>query len=149
MKHDAIRPFADTRIAKLLQKRMDELRSRKSQKDIALAAGYTQPNIISMMKNGDSRVPLEKTWQLAKAFEVDAALFFRLALEQAFPPETHYELTKLFSNVVSDNEVTWVEKIREITADGDPSLTPELEEGLRKLLENHSRKVRDEKEKVE
>ncbi|SFE92078.1 hypothetical protein SAMN04515678_12321, partial [Roseivivax sediminis] len=34
--------------------------SGKSQREIASEMGYERPNVVSMMKNGDMRMPLER-----------------------------------------------------------------------------------------
>lgn len=142
MKDDKIRPYSHTRVVKFLQKRMDEIKHRKSQYDIAMEAGYHKPNIISMMKNGDAKVPLEKVFILAKAFEVDPNILFRLALEQNFGQQDTYALTQMMNRTMTENELAWVEKIRAYTGDADPSLTQELESGLEKLLDNAERKTK-------
>src|SRR6202051_1152482 len=72
-------------IAKYIDKKIDELKGVKTQREIAQEAGYETPNIISMIKRGESRVPLEKIPLLAKALGVDPAHMFRLAMEQYWP----------------------------------------------------------------
>ncbi len=57
--------------------------SEKTQKQIAHDVGYTRPNVLSMMKRGLIKVPVDKAPALARALNVDPAYF--LGLEQ-FPP---------------------------------------------------------------
>src|ERR1700722_20655079 len=78
-------PFADSAIAKYINKKIDELKGVKTQREIAQEAGYEMPNIISMFKRGESKVPLEKIPLLSKALGVDPAHLFRLALEHYWP----------------------------------------------------------------
>jgi transcriptional regulator with XRE-family HTH domain len=61
--------------------------SGKSQREIAKAAGYSKPNIISMMKTGQTKIPVEKIPALAAAMGIETAPFLRLALQE-YMPET-------------------------------------------------------------
>ena len=96
-------PFADSAIAKYIDKKIDELKGVKTQREIAQEAGYETPNIISMLKRGESKVPLEKIPLLAKALGVDPAHMFRLALEQYWPDRSEI-IAKLFGRLASENE---------------------------------------------
>src|SRR5271168_2244911 len=75
-------PFADSAIAKYIDKKIHELKGVKTQREIAQEVGYETPNIISMFKRGESKLPLNKIPLLSKALGVDPAHMFRLALEQ-------------------------------------------------------------------
>jgi hypothetical protein len=118
-------PFAESKIAKFLTRRIDELASRKNQREIAFEIGYTKPNLISMFKRGEMKVPLDKIPALAASLETDPGYMFRLALEQYWPDLADV-IAKIFGNVVSDNEMAIVKEIRKITKDGDPHLSKEL-----------------------
>jgi len=48
-------PFAGTMVAKYLDKQIDALKGVKTQREIALEAGYDKPNIISMFKRGEAK----------------------------------------------------------------------------------------------
>lgn len=76
------RPHADSRLAKYVATRVLQLKPRKSQAEIASEAGFPNANFISMIKNGTSKLALDRVPALAKALECDAALLFRMALEQ-------------------------------------------------------------------
>src|SRR5579883_398804 len=78
-------PYGHTAMARFLAKRIDELTGRKSRLDIARALGYENPNIISMFKTGDTKVPLDKIPALADALEVDVGELLRLGLEAYWP----------------------------------------------------------------
>ena len=70
MKKRTGRPYADTRLAAFLEKRILELKPRKSQLQIAAEAGFVQPNMLSMFKNGSNKLPLDRVTGLAKALDV-------------------------------------------------------------------------------
>src|SRR5271157_5534513 len=96
-------PFANSSIAKYLDRRIDNLKGVKTQREIAVEIGYEKPNMISMFKRGETKVPLDKIPLLAKALHVDPAHLFRMAMEQQWPgmKET---VDTIFKNVASDNE---------------------------------------------
>lgn len=60
--------------------------SGKTQREIAIEAGFPSQNIISMIKNGDTKVPLNRIPALAKALGVDPRDLFADCLE-AYEPE--------------------------------------------------------------
>jgi hypothetical protein len=60
-------PFADSAVAKYIDKKIDELKGVKTQREIAAEIDYDKPNMISMFKRGEARVPLDKIPLLAKA----------------------------------------------------------------------------------
>ena len=76
------KPHADTRLAKYIDKRVMELRSKNSQAAIAAEAGFVNPNIVSMLKSGSSKLPLDRVPSLARALGCDPAYLLRLTLEQ-------------------------------------------------------------------
>ena len=117
------RPFADTQLAKFLAKRILELRPRKSQIDIATEAGFIHPNMLSMFKNGASKLPLDRVPGLAKALECDPVRLFQLALEQLGGNTTETAIRQIFGTTVTKNETAWLEEIREASGHSDPSLT--------------------------
>lgn len=96
-------PFAQSSIAKYLDKQIEALKGVKTQRQIAAEIGYEKPNMISMFKRGEVRVPLDKIPALAKALEVDPGHLFRLALEQYWPG-LRETIQAIFGRVVTANE---------------------------------------------
>ncbi len=45
----------------------------KTQREIAEACGFDNPNIITMFKNGHTKLPINRIAPLAKALDVDHA----------------------------------------------------------------------------
>lgn len=68
------RPFTDTDLAAFIAKRVLELRP-KSQIDIAGEAGFVNANVLSMLKSGATKLPLDRVLALAKALECDPNAF--------------------------------------------------------------------------
>ena len=96
-------PFADSAIAKYIDKKIDELKGVKTQREIAAEIDYDKPNMISMFKRGEARVPLDKIPLLAKALGVDPAQMFRVALEQYWPDRGDI-IAKLFARTMPSIE---------------------------------------------
>ena len=96
-------PFAGSTIARYLDKQIDTLKGVKTQREIAFEIGYEKPNMISMFKRGEVKVPLDKIPALAKAVNADPGHLFRLALEQYWPTlgET---IQRIFGRTVTANE---------------------------------------------
>jgi transcriptional regulator with XRE-family HTH domain len=129
-------PFADSAIAKYIDKKIDELKGVKTQREIAAEVGYEMPNIISMFKRGESRVPLDKIPLLSKALGVDPAHMFRLALEQYWPNRGDI-IAKLFGRLASENEEEILLKPwRTATRNADPEMTVKIQVAVTKMIES-------------
>src|SRR5271170_3660497 len=127
-------PFADSAIAKYIDKQIDALKGVKTQREIATEIGYDKPNMISMFKRGEARVPLDKIPLLAKAMEVNPTHLFRLALEQYWP-NMRDMIADIFGRIASENEeVLLLEKWRKATNKLDPAPTPKLEAVIDHML---------------
>jgi hypothetical protein len=120
---NAARPFAGTRLTAFLTSRVLELRPRKSQAEIATAAGFGNANMMSMLKAGSVRLPLDRVPALALALETDPVHLFLLAIEQLAGDTTAMAFQKIFGTVVTENELDWVRALREASDGTNPSLT--------------------------
>ncbi len=74
--------------AKLIADRVRDLSHRKTQAEIASEAGFANANMMTFLKNGRNKVPLDRVPSLAKALGVDPAMLLRLALDQAVGAKT-------------------------------------------------------------
>ena len=74
-------PHADSRLALFLDRQIMAIRPKK-QNDIAIEAGFKHPNMITMLKLGTAKLPLDRVGALAKAIDCDPKYLFKLALEQ-------------------------------------------------------------------
>lgn len=117
------KPFADSSFAAFIIKRVLELRPKKTQSEIAAEAGYLNPNMITMLKQGANRIALDRVTALAKALECDPAHLMRLALEQWLGSTAAQEIVAIFGTPVTANEVGWLEAIRAASDGSDPPLT--------------------------
>ena len=129
-------PFADSAIAKYIDKKIDELKGVETQREIAQEAGYEMANIISMFKRGESKVPLDRIPLLSKALGVDPAHMFRLALEQYWPDRGDI-IAKLFGRLASENEEEILLKSwRTATRNADPETSVKIEVAATKMIES-------------
>lgn len=86
--------------------------SGKTNKDIAQEIGYESPNILSMLKSGDTKVPLARIPAIAKATGTDPKVLLDLCLE-AYHPELHRVLSELApSMLISREELRLVRFVR-------------------------------------
>ena len=107
--------------------------SEISQKDIATAIGYDKPNVITMIKQGKTKLPLNKVGPLAKVLGIDPVHLLRLAMSE-YHPDTWLAINHIIGRwLVTDGEMTiisWCEKFAAISTcpwkpqnTGLPSLT--------------------------
>jgi transcriptional regulator with XRE-family HTH domain len=105
------------------------------QTEIALAVGYDKPNFITMLKQGKTKLPINKVPVFAKALGIDELHFLRLVMR-----EYHPQVWGVFENImgkqlIADDEFEIVKIMRE-QAEGQP-LHPNEEERaeLRALIQ--------------
>lgn len=86
--------------------------SDKTQRQIALEIGYTKPNIITMFKQGLTKLPLEKIGPLAKALEIAPdELFYKVMNE--YMPETFEALSPFIcGQMLSKDELDMIDSYR-------------------------------------
>ncbi|WP_322864908.1 XRE family transcriptional regulator [Aquicoccus sp. G2-2] len=128
------KPHADTRLAKYVERRVLELKAKKSQAEIAAQAGYSNPNMITMIKQGASKLALDRVPALARALECDPAYMMQLALEQAIGPTAAKAVVEIFGDPVTVNERGWLKEIRQASDHTDPRLTSRSQAALRAMF---------------
>ena len=77
--------------------------SGKTLKEIAQEIGYESPNILSMLKSGDTKVPLARIPAIAKATGTDPKVLLDLCLE-AYHPELYQMLSDLAPGMLISRE---------------------------------------------
>lgn len=87
--------------------------SDKTQREIALAMGYTKQNIITMFKQGLTRLPLDKIGIAAEVLEIDPGVLFYKVMNE-YMPETLSSLKPIMQGFeLSDDEVELINFYRE------------------------------------
>ena len=94
-------------------------------------AGFTNANMMSLLKSGKNKVPLDRVQSLAKALEMDPALLMRIALDQAVGVTAAKAITDIFGSPVTENERGWLTELREVSDNTDPRLTARSRAALR------------------
>ncbi len=104
--------------------------SEKTQRQIADEIGYDKPNIITMFKQGTTRVPAEKVPALALALDYDPAMLLRAWMEE-YSPDL---LTVIDANLgmsMSRTERSWVANLRKLYNGAVPPWDEMTEQALR------------------
>lgn len=104
----------------------------KLQKDIALQCGFEKPNMITMIKQGRTRLPLGKVGQMAMALETDPVQLLKMCLEE-YHPETWEEIAPLMESALTREELRLLTVLR--TSTGSPFL-PVLSDESKLHFEN-------------
>jgi len=87
------------------------------QNEIASKVGYSAPNIITMMKQGKTKLPPNKVPAFAEALGVDKLHFLKLVMQE-YQPETWAVIEECAGeHLVTADEITLLQIIRD-QADG-------------------------------
>ncbi len=127
-------PYEGSAVSRFLTTRVLELRPGKSQRGIAIEAGFVNPNMMSLLKSGRTKMPLDRVPALAKALECDPRRLFLLALQQGGNETTMTAVEEIFGTVVSQHELDWIEEIRDASGHSDPRLTARSRTALRGIF---------------
>ena len=131
----AKKPYENTRLAKFLETRVLELKHKKTQADIAEEAGFVNQNMITMLKKGSTKVPIDRVPALAVALDCDPALLLRLALEQSEGSTAAAAIYEIIGQPISKNEMAWIVEIRDASGDTDPRLTSRAAAAIRGVFD--------------
>jgi transcriptional regulator with XRE-family HTH domain len=127
-------PFHNTPAAKLIADRIQALSHRKTQGEIASEAGFANANMMTFLKNGRNKVPLDRVPALAKALEVDPAYLMRLSIEQAIGVTAAQAVVEIFGTPATENERGWLTELRDASDNSDPRLTARSRAALRGIF---------------
>ena len=127
-------PHEDTRLAKYINKRIDELKGVKTQAEIAAQAGFTNANFLSMLKAGSSKLPIDRVPDLARALDADPAYVLRLTLEQQLGEVAARAVNELLGTPLSKNEREWIDELRVASDNLDPHITRKTRSSLRAIF---------------
>lgn len=101
------------KVADFIARKINE--SGKSQKEIAEACGWPKPNFITMLKKGDSKVPLDKIGPLAEVLDVEPVYFFWLVMQEYYPDTLHSIEDAIRGVMLTELEKELVESYRDLT----------------------------------
>jgi transcriptional regulator with XRE-family HTH domain len=118
--------------AEFLKKALDQ--APLTQREVAERAGFQRPNILSMMKNGETKVPLNRIPELARACEVKPSTFIRVAMKE-YHPEVWAILEDIFDGCLTPAEEEMMMLFRIANVEGDVQMTETLSSALLAVLE--------------
>ena len=90
--------------------------------------------MLSILKVGKSKIPLDHVPSLAKALECDPAYLMRIALDQAVGITAAKSITAIFGTPVTESEAAWLREIRDASGNSDPRLTARSRTALRGIF---------------
>jgi hypothetical protein len=105
-------------------------RSGKTRKEIAYSAGFGKPNIISMIKSGETKLPLAKIGAFAKAVNTDPVALLKMCIRDYYP-EVWQALMAYWDESLTSEELKMVRAMR--SAVGVPYLSALKEEERQRL----------------
>ena len=127
-------PFATTDLARFVERRVLELKPKKTQREIAITAGFQSPNMLTMIKQGRSKLALDRVAALALALDVDPKYLLRLAMAQPGNETGARVFDEILGTIVSRNEVGWLEVLREASGNTDPVITTRARSAIRGIF---------------
>ena len=91
-------------VAALITTRLQDISARKSQKDVADEVGFPSKNVISIIKRGSTKLPLDRVEAMAKALDLDLVVMMMPALRQYYSEDVIGALRDTFSSAESETE---------------------------------------------
>ena len=101
-------------------------RSGKTQRQVAVEVGYPKPNVVSMMKTGETKIPIDKVPDFAQALDVDTAFFLRMVLEEYYP-EIYAVISASLGTPLSANERAMLHCYRSVAPEDDLEMDGEMQ----------------------
>jgi transcriptional regulator with XRE-family HTH domain len=86
--------------------------SDMTQREIAKRLGYRKPNIITMMKQGMTKIPIYRIPIIAKLFNADAAELLKIAMEE-YEPDKYKAIVAILGEPLTAYERRLLQVIRE------------------------------------
>jgi hypothetical protein len=117
----------DKTVAQYLAFQLDS--SKKTQREIANSIGYTNANVITMFKQGLTKIPIHVAPKLAAAIGIDPGHFLRMCMNE-YMPELLPEIEAHIGGLCTKNEMAMIKAIRTVTKDADPAMDKEQEKDL-------------------
>ena len=117
--------MASTKLTKKSEKSVAEYlafhldNSKRTQREIAQELGYANSNVVTMFKQGLTKIPVAVAPKMAIAIGVDPGQFLKMVLNE-YMPELLPEIEKHIGGLCSQAELELVKVIREATKGTDP-----------------------------
>lgn len=105
-----------SRVADYIKHQVEFLMSEgRTQASIGVDAGFDQPNMIAMLKTGQTKLAIKRVPAVAKALRVDPRFLLEMCLAE-YMPEEHEAILEVMQQPlrVTPNELNIIRLIREI-----------------------------------
>ncbi|MGM0695133.1 MAG: helix-turn-helix domain-containing protein [Pseudomonadota bacterium] len=102
-------------------------------RELADAVGYHNPNVITMIRKGRTKLPVDKVQQFATALGVDPVWLLRHVMQE-YMPETLKVVEQCIGPLTTNNERCVLEVWRHATDGNDPEIRSELRKGIVQIL---------------
>jgi transcriptional regulator with XRE-family HTH domain len=83
-----------------------------TQREIAERLGYGKPNIITMMKQGLTKIPIYRIPKIAKLFNIDAAELLKVAMME-YEPDKYMAIIEILGEPITGYERRLLQVIKE------------------------------------
>ncbi|WP_342448129.1 hypothetical protein [Parasedimentitalea huanghaiensis] len=90
--------------------------------------------MITMIKQGTSKLALDRVPSMARALECDPAYLMRLALDQQEGETAAQAIVEIFGTPVTANELGWLQEIRSASDHSDPRITSRSKATIKALF---------------
>lgn len=117
----------DVAVAAYLSFQLDSC--KKTQREIANEIGYPNANVITMFKQGLTKIPVAVAPKLATAVGIDPGHFLKMVINE-YMPELLDNIETHVGGLCTRNELAMVRVIRTVTKDRDPAMDKEQEKKL-------------------
>lgn len=107
-------------VAQFLTAKIEE--SPKSQKEIAAELGYEAANIMTMFKQGATKLPLNTVGPMARALDIDPVFLLRMAFREYYPDTFDAVEHALGGTILTENERKLLEQFRRCSDHSDPEM---------------------------
>lgn len=112
-----LKPTSEISVADFIAQKLAE--SDKTQIEISQLCGFENANVVSMIKTGKTKLPINRIGPFAKALDVDPAYLLRLVLCE-YLPETWEAIEEVIRTpVLSKNEADLIRTFRHISGNSD------------------------------
>jgi hypothetical protein len=91
--------------------------------------------MISILKSGAARLPIDRVPALAAALHVDPRYLLQLAIEQWVGTTAMRTLDEILGTVVTHNEIAWLNELRDASGNTNPTLTTRNRAAFRAIFE--------------
>lgn len=102
----------DETLASLIETRIMELASSKTQTEIAEQMGFPSSNFLAMVKKGRSKLALNRIEDMARILDMDFKKLFEAALRQYYSEDVIALMRRTFSEAETEEEHDLLEMAR-------------------------------------